>query len=132
MKSISKNFVLQGEIVGPKIQKNKYRLDEPKFYSFQIYDIDNDKYVDYSEFLSICKMMNIATVPIISDAFELNTDVEGMVSMSNGISKLNHDVLREGIVVRPLKEIFDGHKKLHRGRLSFKCVNPEFLIKYNA
>jgi hypothetical protein len=38
--------------------------------------------------------------------------------------------MREGIVVRPLREIYDCTvMEDNNGRISFKVVNPEYLIK---
>lgn len=41
---------------------------------------------------------------------------------------MNKDVHREGIVLRPHVNEYDEDL---RGRLSFKCINPDFLLKYN-
>jgi len=43
------------------------------------------------------------------------------------------DVWAEGIVIRPLKEIKDRLMALegsNSGRITFKAINPEFLLKY--
>jgi hypothetical protein len=47
--------------------------------------------------------------------------------MSGGSSVLNTDIQREGLVFRPLVEEQDHELS----RLSFKVINPEFLLKYN-
>ena len=41
---------------------------------------------------------------------------------------LNKDVQREGIVFRPLVEEYEPTLG---GRLSFKVINPKFLLKYD-
>jgi hypothetical protein len=40
--------------------------------------------------------------------------------------------IREGIVIRSIQEIEDTelHCQLVKNRISFKSVNPEFLLKY--
>ena len=41
-------------------------------------------------------------------------------------------IYREGIVIRPMKEIYDRDiNGLVRNRISFKVVSPEFLLKYD-
>lgn len=40
-----KNLALQGEFCGPSIQANKLKLSEQNFYVFNIFDIDNQKYL---------------------------------------------------------------------------------------
>ena len=39
------NIAIQGEIVGPGIQGNKYKLTEYEFFVFKIYNIDKREYV---------------------------------------------------------------------------------------
>ena len=56
----------------------------------------------------------------------LNFDVDALVEMSKGQSKINNQTRREGLVFKSVEYIEDP--KL--GRLSFKVINPDFLIKY--
>jgi hypothetical protein len=58
----------------------------------------------------------------------LNYTVDKLVAISEGISMLNAQVQREGVVVRPLVE---EHDEDIGGRLSFKAINPKFLLKYD-
>ena len=59
--------------------------------------------------------------------FLLKTDVDSLVEFSKRMSMVNPQVLREGLVFRPISECID----LRIGRVSFKVVNPDFLIKYD-
>ena len=54
--------------------------------------------------------------------------VDELVAFSEGTSVLNSQVQREGVVLRPLVE---EHDKDIGGRLSFKAINPKFLLKYD-
>ena len=73
------------------------------------------------------KQAGLETVPILRDDYILgDDDVGGLVAMSNEKSVLNPQLPREGIVIRPIEEAQDPEL----GRLSFKVVNPEFLLKY--
>lgn len=114
------SIVLQGEIVGPNIQGNKYGLKELKLYVFNII-IDGIK-LNPQEIQQILLMNEIAisvgleSVPVLCK-MELLPAVEEMVKYSNGKSVLNQSVMREGIVCR-------------QGDISFKVVSPEFLLKY--
>jgi hypothetical protein len=45
--------------------------------------------------------------------------------MAAGKSVLHKDTHREGIVIRPLTEKYE-----RQGRVSFKSINPDFLLKY--
>ena len=58
----------------------------------------------------------------------LNHTVDELVAFSEGTSVLNPQVQREGVVLRPLAEEYDEDIG---GRLSFKAINPKFLLKYD-
>ena len=58
----------------------------------------------------------------------LNHTVDELVAFSEGTSVLNPKVQREGVVLRPLVEEYDEDIG---GRLSFKAINPKFLLKYD-
>ena len=70
-------------------------------------------------------------VPLLRDNYTLQSSVPELVELSKGKSVIA-ETLREGIVIRPLEEIVDCdlHCNLVRNRVSFKSVNPEFLLKY--
>jgi hypothetical protein len=50
------------------------------------------------------------------------------MELSVGTSALNAKAQREGLVLRPLVEEYDSDLA---GRLSFKVINPKFLLKYD-
>ena len=58
----------------------------------------------------------------------LNHTVDELVAFSEGVSQLNPKIQREGVVLRPLAEEYDEDIG---GRLSFKVINPRFLLKYD-
>jgi RNA ligase (TIGR02306 family) len=46
---IPKNWAIQGEICGPGIQKNRLGLKENQLFVFDVYDIDNKRYLNYDD-----------------------------------------------------------------------------------
>jgi len=118
------NFSLQGELIGPGIQKNKYGLTEMDVYFFNAFDIDERRFFDLHDFQCLVEGLGLKTVPIL-DVVELNHTVDQLVEMSKANSILKA-VKREGIIFRPIIE--DTDRKL--GRLSFKVINPEFLLQH--
>ena len=54
---------------------------------------------------------------------DIATTVEDMVKYSSGKSRINPKIEREGVVIRCIK----NGKKI----LSFKVINPNFLLKYD-
>jgi hypothetical protein len=122
------NIGVQGEIIGPSIQGNKYKLTERELYIYQIQDLDKNCFLDHIETVNICDYLGLKHVPIIGlDNFPKT--VEDWVKASIGESVINSFVQREGIVVRSYKEHIIPNIKTVRQRLSFKVINPEFLLK---
>lgn len=116
-------IVIQGELYGQGIQSNKYGFPDVHFAAFNV-RIGNN-YLGYDAFVDFCKHYNIPYVPMICK-IELMHNVEDLIELSKGMSMLNPRTEREGIVFRPMSEERDEEL----GRLSFKVINPNFLLKY--
>lgn len=113
---------IQGEILGPKIQKNKYGFAEHCFYPFNLLAPDpatgKCHRMDSVTAAVVLKNRGMNFVPIIETEITLPDTVDEVLAMAHGQSRLG-DTLREGLVFRSM----DGQK-------SFKSVDPEFLIHY--
>lgn len=122
----SRNIAIQGEITGEGIQKNRLGLprNTHQLHLFNIFDIDKQKYVDYTEFIVIASELNIPTVETIYFG-RFNFTLEQLLEMSRG-KYPNTQNNREGIVIRPNVETYS---ELLRGRLSFKVINNDYLLK---
>jgi len=121
------NLALQGEIIGPGVQGNKYKLKETQFRIYNIYDLEANRYIDYLRAVGMINGLDYDVpllVPLI-DYLTLDHSVDQIVELSRGKSQLA-DIRREGIVVRPVREATDPQL----GRLSFKAINPDFLLKW--
>jgi hypothetical protein len=94
---------------------------------FNIFDIDKRQYLCYTEFIKLAKILGLDTVPIINEDYLLPKTVDELVEYSKGKSLLNKDTFREGIVLRPLVEEYSEDL---RSRLSFKAINPDFLLHW--
>lgn len=118
-------LTIQGEQGDTKVQGNKYGINDIKMWVFNIIDYKNNYHYNYSEMDSFCHDNNLDIVPLIGvyKLSELGSTVNELVEFSKGKSLLNSNVHREGIVVRCVK---DGKKVL-----SFKVINPDFLLKYS-
>lgn len=125
------NIAIQGELIGAGIQGNKYGLTGLDVYFFQAFDINEQKYLDLSDFSKFIDGIGLKRVPIIYTDHALSNSVDELVELAKGKSMLSKTP-REGIVIRPLNEVNDyDFNSLHRCRLSFKAINPEFLLKYD-
>jgi hypothetical protein len=118
---------IQGELIGPGIQKNKYALKAVELRVFNLLDLDRGALVDHELAARIVAGAGLLTVPALG-TLELNHTVDELVQFSIGKSLLNPQAQREGIVFRPPAEEFDQDVG---GRLSFKVINPQFLLKYD-
>lgn len=124
------DFAVQGEVMGPGIQKNRLCLKEHDLFVYNVYDIKKQKYLDYEEFVLFCFKHGLKTVPI---AFEVDDEdlknvtytVDAFLQLASGLYEGTKN-RREGLVFRPTKETYS---KVLNGRLSFKVINNEFLLK---
>ncbi len=119
LKKLKGNYAIQGEIVGPGIQKNKYGLKELDFYCFSIYNIDKKEYVTPSKLQEICGKINLQTVPL-RDRVLLPETVQEIVELSQC-----------GSTIAQTKQEGDVWRLATDSKVSFKCVNPTFLLKHN-
>ncbi len=124
IRGLGRNISFRGELVGPGIQKNKYGLSELDIFFFNVFDIDGQFFLNYEEFVKTVESVGLKTVPILGE-LDLNHTVDELVEMSKAQSVLAN-IKREGIIFRPVVEDRDPDL----GRLSFKVINPEFLLKY--
>jgi RNA ligase (TIGR02306 family) len=117
---------IQGEMLGPGIQKNKYALREARLYFFNVLNLDAYRLEGHKEMLEVLSSMGLDVVPQLG-TITLDHSVDDLVNLSIGDSALNPKTAREGIVLRPLVDESDPEM----GRLSFKAINPKFLLKYD-
>ncbi|HEY1186155.1 MAG TPA: RNA ligase (ATP) [Gemmata sp.] len=120
------DVAIQGELIGPGVQQNKYGLKQLALRVFNVFDVSAYRFLDHADALAAVSEMGLEGVPQLG-TIALNHDVDALVALSEGASVLNPKVQREGIVLRPLREVEDGYL----GRLSFKAINPKFLLKYD-
>lgn len=118
-----KNFALQGELLGHKVQGNPYRLPYHQVRFFSLYWIDEQRYGDHHELTGICRILGLDRVPTIHYGDVLPATLEETLRTAEGRSDIG-DTEREGLVYRPLIE----HTDPVLGRLSFKAISNRFLL----
>jgi RNA ligase (TIGR02306 family) len=121
------DLAIQAEAIGPGIQKNKYGLAPSSLRVFNILNVEEYRLLDHSAMLEVLEEMGLEAVPQIG-TLVLNHTVDELVALAEGVSALNPKVQREGVVLRPFAEEYDEEIG---GRLSFKVINPKFLLKYD-
>lgn len=124
-------FFLQGELIGSGIQANRYNKTTYYIYFFNsgFYDSGKVQYNSIDTLLGFANQVCLRIVPMLDDNYKLESDIDSIVEMSRGKSVL-FDIPREGIVIRPKKDIYDNQiEGMVGNRISFKAINPDFLIK---
>lgn len=88
-------------------------------------------YFSFKQSVGLLKLANIPTVPILNNSYYLSDNVDELVQMSKGQSTIGNTP-KEGIVIRPKRDIYiNNNYSFADGRLSFKVINPDFLLKYH-
>jgi len=119
------NYAIQGEVCGPKIQKNRLNLKDHELFVFNVYDIDNKRYFDFDDFMHFCNSLELKTVPIIfRGELPFSTIEEGLLYADGKYE--GTDNLREGIVIRATKGF---HSNVIGGRSSFKIISNKYLLE---
>jgi RNA ligase (TIGR02306 family) len=133
LRSLSGNYALQGELVGEGIQGNKLNIKGQTVFFFNIFDIDEHEFVSFEILKGTLQKLDLSFVPVLSENYILENDIPKIIAMSNIRTTMNPKAWAEGIVIRPLEETSDRaftNELEFGGRISFKAINPEFLIKY--
>jgi RNA ligase (TIGR02306 family) len=123
---LNTNIAIQGEIIGPSVQRNKYDLKELGFYVFGMYDIDKLKYLSVTQTMAICMHLGLKYVPTVSCMTFYDTARDWVCFAVGRPSKINDMKLSEGIVVRT----YNQTNKNSIGKISFKVLNNDFLLEH--
>lgn len=107
---------IQGEIIGDGIQGNKYSVGLD-MYAFNL--IFPWGKVSHATMSSILQGEGLKTVPVLDYDFKLPASIPELVEYAKAKSTLK-DIQREGVVIRNYDK-----------NISFKVINPEFLLKYS-
>ena len=117
-------MAIQGELCGPGIQGNKLNLKEHDLFVFNLFNIKEGKYMGFYDMHTCVLNMGLKLVPLLKPPEEPLT-LESLLELARGKYEgtQNH---REGLVVRPVHETYSPTLG---GRLSFKVINNDYLLK---
>lgn len=125
LKQLARNISIQGEIVGPKVNGNNLGLSEFRFAIFDIWDIDEKKYWNYYKIADFCAGNRLETVDFIMGCSGSGYTIEKLLEIAN-TNKYENGKLAEGIVVQSADNCYS---EVLCGRLSFKVINQNYLLK---
>lgn len=119
-------IALQGELIGPGIQGNIYKLDKPTFRLFDIY-VDGRLITmpEMVEFENAAKaagfeLFMVPIMPAVVSIFSTGVTVDQILEKAQIPSALNPKQLAEGLV---FKNVYDGD-------VSFKAISNAYLLKH--
>lgn len=117
------HIVIQGEIYGPKINKNRLESKEVQLAVFTMFNIHERTYLSLDEALLLCKEMNLEHVEVIQTGAAFDFTIGQLLEMAKGKYK-NSTYHREGLVFRLRnKQYVDGM------RASFKVINNDYILE---
>lgn len=115
------DFAIQGELIGPGIQGNIYKLNKPEFRVFDVYDIKAGAYLYPHDRCAQIMVMGLLHAPVLLVNKDLGVgSIDEILQWAEGKSKLNDKQEREGIV---FKEV--------NGGMSFKAISNSYLLGNN-
>ena len=114
------NFAIQGELIGPGIQGNIYKLSKPMFMVFDVYNINTGSFLTPYDRRSLIKVLDIPHAPVLVVDKDLGVgSIDEILSWAEGKSVMG-DIVgpeREGLV---FKEV--------NGGMTFKAISNKYLL----
>ena len=117
------NVAIQGELIGPGIQGNIYKLSKPEFRVFDMYNITLGTFVTPKARCRYVEQLGLLHVPVLASAAELNDildapEISQLLKYAEGKSVMGMiGCEREGIV---FKEV--------NGGMTFKAISNRYLL----
>ncbi len=110
-------LALQFEIVGPGVQKNRLGLKELDLRLFNVWHIEQRRYLDYADMLAVAQSLGLPVVDLVEvgESFDLSDD-EALRRYAE--RTYPNGATAEGVVIRPTQEM-----RVNGERLSFKVIN---------
>ena len=111
---------VQAETFGAGVQKRDYGMKDHEIRVFNLLYSDCGR-IGTLEMKKLMEELGVPAVPIISEGMTLPSTIEELREFVHSAPSLIDGGMKEGIVFRTL----DGAE-------SFKCVDPEFLVRYHG
>ena len=117
-------YAIQGELVGPRIQSNHEKVTQNEFFIFDVWDIAEQRYLTSEErkpFVRIYLGPELH-IPVVNEAVHIFRECENVVDLLKRVKgrSINLGTVSEGRV----------YKMLRNPSISFKVINPEYLLRH--
>ena len=112
-------LALQFEIVGPGVQKNRLGLRAPELRLFNVWHIEQRRYLDFADMLAVAQSLGLPVVDLVEVGAAFRMGVHDDEALRRYAERTYpNGATAEGVVIRPTQEMqVDGE------RLSFKVIN---------
>ena len=114
-------ITIQGETYGEGVQKNTYDIKGHDFKAFNLITSDKGRWNSCDMKNLLENGYNIPCVPILNSSFVLPDTIEELRNCVSSEPSTVNGKMKEGVVFRS-----------QDGVQSFKCVSPEYLLKYHS
>lgn len=122
LKKLGKSVAIQGELMGPGIQKNRENFDKYRIFAFRAWFIDEQRFATDEEFHDLARTLGMEICPQMgySYPFQEFETVKDMLAAAD-IPSINHKIA-EGVVYKSV-DLVNGQM------IHFKAINNKFLLK---
>jgi RNA ligase (TIGR02306 family) len=117
LRASGRNLAVQGELIGPGVQGNPYGVGAPQLHVFDVYDIDQGRYLNRAERMALLDGSGIPHCPVLETRTLAGATVASLLAGAEGGSVLKAGTEREGLVLKCLS-----------ADLSFKAISNKFLL----
>jgi ATP-dependent RNA circularization protein (DNA/RNA ligase family) len=131
--SLNRDLGIQGEICGPKINRNRTLCKSLSFSVFNIFDIAEQRYLLHEEVESLCHRLSLPMVPLIykgnaSDLFLIASKYKGVFDKSSFLTMASDLEYQPGF---PAEGMVVKTNDDPDRRVSFKVISNRYLLKHD-
>ena len=102
-------------------KKTHIKIVGQDFYVFNIWNIDERRYLTSDERINMCNELGLKHVPILYNIKLKNFTMDTLIKYSEGKSMLNVSHEREGLV-------FKSNTLINDNTVDFKVINNKYLL----
>ncbi len=117
LRASGRNLAVQGELIGPGVQGNPYGVDAPQLHVFDVYDIDQGRYLTSPERMALLDGAGLLHCPVLGTQNLAGASVASLLASAEAKSALKASTEREGLVFKCLS-----------AEMSFKAISNKFLL----
>ena len=122
--TMPEDIIIQGELMGPGIQKNKLGLTEVDFYVFNVYDKNTRELWSDGSVIAICEELGLKICPEVCWWEKFVLEFDTLQKLADTL-KYENGVDAEGMVIRPVHHFIS---KVWRKNWSAKVLNRNYVF----